>query len=408
MPDSSLLFNDTADRPGTHVLLIGIGDYPWLEGGSNYDAERDEDNAKGMAQLPSPPVSMRNLADWYFEDYNNPDQQLASLSLVLSETTESRPYTHEKSGARQAPQTSGTIGEIIEAVDAWIERASRRRDNGIVFGFCGHGLQSGHPVLLCRDYGKSTQQPFRGAINFEAFRIALSTMQPDQQLMFVDACRTPDLESALLGQGAPGTAMLDVQSLTARNNAPAYQSVHFATSLYTKAWGRKNGASLFTEAIIKALSGGAAEHTAGWWVTTSRLHTVLSTYLQRISAKEKVVQIPAAQTQDFRITKPRNIAVDLYVSSSESAIWQEELKIFAKRGNTVASQLDHAPSPTSTQSVEMSPIVNRFTDAPPKGADFLYKIHAEFSPDSIYDNCVEEIIAYPPEVDCHLPVSKRR
>lgn len=266
MADPSLLFHDDADRAGTHVLLIGIGDYPWLEAGSSYEAEKHEDNAKGMGQLPSPPVSMRNLADWFFDDYNNPDQPLASLSLVLSETTANPPYEHAKSGGRSAPQVSGTIEEIIDAVEAWIERASKSRDNNIVFAFCGHGLQSGHPVLLCRDYGKSTQQPFRGAINFESFRIALSTRQPDRQLMFVDACRTPDLETALLGQGPPGAVMLDLHSLTERDNAPGFQSVHFATSLYTKAWGRKDGASLFTEAMIKALSGGAAEHISAAFV----------------------------------------------------------------------------------------------------------------------------------------------
>ena len=34
MADPAHIFSDEADRAGAHVPLIGIGDYPWLEGGA--------------------------------------------------------------------------------------------------------------------------------------------------------------------------------------------------------------------------------------------------------------------------------------------------------------------------------------------------------------------------------------
>jgi Caspase domain len=403
--DPALLFQDDADRAGTHVLLIGIGNYPWLEGGSKYTAAENETNAKGMGQLPAPPISMRRLADWFFDKFNNDDHPLASVALILSEAAPSA-YEHARCPGRTEPQPSGTIADIKSAVAAWLGRASGRRDNNLVFAFCGHGLQSGNPVLLCTDYGEEPENPFNGAIDFEQYRIALSTRQPDRQLIFVDACRTPDLETVLLGQASPGDALIGVKSLTDRDNAPAIQSVHFATSLYTEAWGRNDGPSLFTESLIKALDGGAAEHTAGWWVTTSRLHTVLSTYLQRTGAKEGVVQRPAAQTQDFPINKPGPISVDLYVTSPSSEIWDERLKIQAKRGAAVAKEVDHdpaSPAPFLNKGPLLMPLVNPTQNF----ADVVYDIHAVFPQDSKFHDCVEAIIAYPPEVACQLPVSKK-
>lgn len=403
--DPALVFHDPADRPGTHVLLIGIADYPWLEGGSEYVPQHHEGNARGMGQLTAPAVSMRKMADWFLGKFDNEERPLASLSLLLSEA-KPEPYTHPKALARDVAQPSGTIEEVSDAVNEWIERANRRRDNGLVFGFCGHGVHSGNPVLLCRDFGRKTQHPFRGAIDFEQFRIALSTRQPDTQLLLIDACRTPDLETALLGEATPGDHLLTVHSLSTRDEAPAAQSVHFATSLFTEAWGRDREASLFTGALIRALSGGAAEHSAGWWVTTSRLHTVLRAYLQRISASEGVIQRPTAQTEEFRITKPGPVEVDVYVSSGEPAVWHEQVTVRALRGSDAVGEIEHAPAAGELEA-NQEPLCMTLTNTGFSAADVTYEIHGLFRPDSQFEDCLEQIIAYPPEVNCVLPVRRR-
>lgn len=403
-PDPALLFHDPADRPGTHVLLIGIGDYPWLEDGSLYDPLEHEEGAMGMGQLAAPPMSMRRMADWFLGSFANPDRELSSLALLLSEPDPAT-YAHARATNGGGPVPRGTIAEVKAAVTAWIRRASGRRDNALVFGFCGHGLQSGNPVLLCRDYGEDPEARFQGAIDFEQFRIALSSRQPDTQLLLVDACRIPDLDDNQLGQATPGNPLIDPRSLSTRDNAPAAQSVHFATSLYTAAWGRKDGPSLFTDALLKALNGGAAEQSAGWWVTTSRLHTVLSTYLARFSAAEKVVQRPAAQSVDFAVSKPARIPVEVYVSSeTEPAVWQEPLTIKARR-NGFEAAFPYVPAvpPDPGFAHHVLTLVNP-TQRP---ADVTYDVSAEFAPGSAYENCDDQIIAYPPEVYCDLPVRKR-
>ena len=103
MPDQALVWEDPTDRPGTHVLLIGIGDYPWLTCGTSFDAEQHGEAAMGMKQLSAPPVSMRKLADWFLDPadrsgFDNPARQLASISLVLSEATPAS-YSHPRLAA---------------------------------------------------------------------------------------------------------------------------------------------------------------------------------------------------------------------------------------------------------------------------------------------------------------------
>ncbi|QNG46022.1 hypothetical protein D0Z70_15460 [Sphingobium terrigena] len=404
--DPALIFADNADRAGTHVLLIGIGDYPWLEDGSEYDPMEHEENAMGMGQLAAPSTSVRRLADWFLDHFVNEDRELASLSMILSEPQPST-YAHLRRTTPQCDLPRGSAAEVAEAAKQWIKRASKRRDNSVVIAFCGHGVHSGNPVLLCRDYGHNTENRFEGAIDFEQFRIALATRQPDTQLLLIDACRTPDLEADLLGQVAPGNPLLALKSLTERDNAPAVQSVHFATSLYTQAWGREDGASLFTEALLKALNGGAADNMSDWWVTTGRLHTVLNTYLQRLASSAGVIQRPAAQTQEFRLHKPKEIGVDLYVSCKEPAIWLEKIRIEALRKGNLAEKFDHLP-PEDPAHPPPAECVMRLVNPSQNPADVLYDICARFDAQSQFADCSQQIIAYPPTVGCDLPVSKRQ
>jgi hypothetical protein len=65
----------------THALVIGVGSYPHLLGGSGALCEDNE----GLAQLTSPPVSARKFADWLICSFANPDKPLASVALLISE-----------------------------------------------------------------------------------------------------------------------------------------------------------------------------------------------------------------------------------------------------------------------------------------------------------------------------------
>ncbi len=401
MADPALLFNDPANRDGTHILLIGVGDYPWLEGGASCTTPERKALAMGLGQLGAPPRSMRALADWYLDGFENQERPLASLAMLLSEPAPAQ-YSHPKL-AQPVTVPRGTISDVKKAVSKWIARANKRRGNGVVFGFCGHGVQSGNPVLLCRDYAKDLNNRFGGAIDFANFQIFLSSKQPNTQLLFVDACRTPDAVASQLGSATPGDALLSGDSLTTRDNAPAMQSLHFATSLYSVAWGRNDQPSLFTQALIDAFQGGGADSDADWWITTSRLHSALATYLDRMSREEGVSQRPVAQTQDFKVSKPRSVVIPLYVESADPAIWAESVTIEALREAIMVQKVAHQPppSPGFTGPGLHVTIQGR------KPKDVTYDVRASFGPASTFLDCSEQVIAMPPQGICELPVSKR-
>jgi Caspase domain len=396
MSDPALVFQSDAAKPGTHVLLIGIGEYPWLLDGAECTTPQQQARALGMGQLGAPPLSIRALADWFLAPHGfaNTDKPLASLALLLSEPGDPHYHGH--------PVPRGTAAEVAAAVSEWLDRANGWRDNALVYGFCGHGVQSGNPVLLCRDYAENPQNRFEGAIDFDEFRIALSTRQPDTQLLLIDACRTPDIELAQLGQKTPGNPLIGLDSLTTRDNAPALQSVHYATSLYTEAWGPHQGPSLFTEALLDALAGGGANQADDWWVTTSRLHAALATYLVRISRDAGISQRPSANTQEFRITKPAKIELPLYVRSADPAVWAQKLTVRASRGSEFSEDYHHDPANGADG------CAFRLANTPSQEPeDVLYEITAEFDAPPKFANALKRVIAYPPEVTCDLQVRPR-
>ena len=396
MPDPALIFSDPADRAGTHVLLIGIGDYPWLEGGAKCTTPARMAAAMGLRQLGAPPLSMREMADWFLDGFANPDKPLASVALLLSEP--------EPASYRGQAVPRGAIADVKRAVAAWVTRANARRDNALIFAFCGHGMQSGqNSVLLCRDFARNEQSIYDGAIDFEDFRIALSTRMPDTQLLLIDACRTRDLEIPPLGQATPGDPLIGVASTMPRNNTQALQCVQYATSPNTTAWGPDNGASLFTRALLDSLAGGGADRTQQWWVTTTELQAALATYLPRLARQWDVQQVPGNQSLPFRICKPETIVVPLYVSSNEALIWQEKVTIRAARGTDFTEEIAHDPQAAP----DRSECEFRLLNPSQKPRDVTYDVFARFPPGSPFLDVDDQVIAYPPEAVCELSVSRR-
>ena len=396
MADPALIFNDPANRAGTHVLLIGVGDYPWLEGGAKCTTPARQAAAMGMGQLGAPPLSMRAMADWFLYQFANPDKPLASVALLLSE-----PVATDYRGSA-VPR--GSIADVKKAVGAWITRANTRRDNALIFAFCGHGMSAGqNSVLLCRDVARNDQNFYEGAIDFENFRIALSTRMPDTQLLLIDACRTRDLEAVVYGQKTPGDALIGAVSTMPRDNTQAMQCVQYATSPDTVAWGPDNGTSLFTRALLDSLAGGGADRTQQWWVTTTELQAALATYLPRLARQWDVQQVPGNQSLPFRICKPEKIVVPLYVSSTEASIWQEKVTIRAARGTDFTEEIAHDPQAEPGR----SECEFRLLNPSQKPRDVTYDVFARFPPGSLFHDVDDQVIAYPPEAVCELSVSRR-
>ena len=71
-------------QPGTHVLAIGVGNYPHLLGGSQALANKP----LGLKQLQSPPVSLKAVLDWFLAPapagFENASARLSSIEALAS------------------------------------------------------------------------------------------------------------------------------------------------------------------------------------------------------------------------------------------------------------------------------------------------------------------------------------
>ena len=330
--------------PGTHVLIVGISDYPHLIGGT----EPRPDIAEGMGQLDAPAISARALATWFLDEFNNPDRPLASLALLLSEPTEAT-FAHSKSRAASLPR--GTADDLDHAIERWVLRASSERENQVIFFFSGHGVSSGESILLLRDFGNRRTHRFDGAVNLNDFVSAMQTMVPEYQLFLIDACRvTTSLASLAMGQVHLGRPCLSPNELGERGGKPAKQSVHHASSSLSPAYGRVRGASLYTEALLKALRGGGAQSNIQWSVGTYGLQTALSDYTLRIAAREEVEQQPElVKSSQFTVNKPKAIEIPVYITTRPPDALSKVRRVEARLGSAVQDFYDPATHGVRTE-----------------------------------------------------------
>ena len=391
--DPALVFERDVGGAGTHVLLIGIGDYPYLVDGK----EENLAVADGMEQLDSPPLSVLALAEWFLEHFDNPDRPLASLATVVSAK---KPWRYPGARATAPPHSvpRGTISEVKKAAVAWALRANSNRGNQAIFFFCGHGIFSGNSVLMCRDYARTKLTKFDGTINLDGFLAAMSTQQPDNQLFLIDACRTPAaVENQLIGLTSVGDSLISPDELASRGGSQAKQRVPFATSSLAASWGRDDGVSIYTDALIQALGGGGAQADLGLWVGANGLQTALSAYTLRIASRHGVEQEPdRTRSGQFKIHKPATVKVPIYVTCVPTDVWSQSFRIEARIGAAVEDACDHKPAADSDgKEVKLS--------LPPAN----YEVAACFDAGSPYKDGSTNVFAAPPEAPCCIPVSLR-
>lgn len=253
--------NHDDGHPKTHAFVIGVGKYPYLEGG---DQGPPNPKVPGLGQLTSPPVSARKFTDWLIESLNNPDAPLGTIELLLSPN---ELYTLPN-GQQQQVQAA-TIDNIFEAYEAYLRRCNSNISNVAIFYFCGHGLEKEDLVLLPEDFARSQTNPWRNSINFHKTYRGMSTCRAQTQCYFIDACRQVAMETL-------ETSDFGGQSLVSNdllNQRPRTALTLFATSAGTAAFGDQDQVSRFTDALIEALNGGGADKQSGgrWVVDTDHL-----------------------------------------------------------------------------------------------------------------------------------------
>jgi hypothetical protein len=273
---ADVMFHDPAAVPGTHALVIGVGQYPHLIGGDAPGQVTD-----GLRQLSSPPISARAMAEWLRRDYRCPGKELASLSLLTSEPT-STPFVDPVTGTSH-PVPTADITSILTAVKAWRERGDTSADNRLIFYFCGHGTsEGGDMALLARDFTLDDLNPLEQALDFRKLVDGLQkNCKAAQQIFFVDACRAG---SDVLISQAGGLFAGQVPLLGGLRpvELPRCEAMtYYSTLAGDLSHARPNSVSLFTEAVLRALRGAGGDDPEGvWQVSTGRLHEAVTHFMK--------------------------------------------------------------------------------------------------------------------------------
>ncbi|MGX7002333.1 hypothetical protein [Caballeronia sp. KNU42] len=261
----TVLLDDEQTDPGTHVLLVGVGDYPYLKDG---DDAKPFDMAMGMGQLSSPPLSVHALATWFMDagtGFHNPDRPLRSLQVLCSADG---PVLINGTGGVPYAVDRARMPVVKEAVIDWMARAGRNPENLAVFFFCGHGLAFGEAenALLLEDFGGNPVNPMADAIAFDSMRLGvLRHCAAKLQIHLVDACRTPPTKEFLeiYGNGATGDPI--AAAGLSRKLRDKIAPVYFATGLASAAYGLNGQPSLFTQGLLQSMRGPASRDKDDHW-----------------------------------------------------------------------------------------------------------------------------------------------
>lgn len=242
--------NNVRGNPGTHVLAIGVGRYPYLLGGDGPLAE----NPLGLSQLASPPVSLKALLEWFIAPttsgfLNNAAVPLASIEALASATQ----AVVISVGGNDVQLEPAIRASIQISFDAWLNRMNSHPDNVGVFYFCGHGLMVADHYLLAEDFKRNRSQPWENAFDISTTIRALEHEVRGAIYYFIDACRTISREKALtLGANPHALFPLDLSKRMVRQSVTAVYATGHGELAYAPMGGE---VSRFTSALVCALSG---------------------------------------------------------------------------------------------------------------------------------------------------------
>lgn len=270
----TLVHQASHPQAATHVLIVGVGKYPALIGGTG---ALYADHG-GMGQLTSPPLSVVRLAEWFVAKYDHPGRPLGSVELLASGASPVN-FQHPDGGAAQAVDEP-TFLAFDAAATAWKQRGDSHSDNLMIFYFCGHGIASSpEQALLMQDFGSEPAKALSSALDLRQFHLGMEQCRARQQAFFVDACRTgnPLLIGGYAGQALFTPSPHRDPSLPMRHKPVFYSTVEGSVSQ-----ARAGQVSLYTEALLEALEGGGADDTDGpWWVATNQLATSIQFIIQQ-------------------------------------------------------------------------------------------------------------------------------
>lgn len=271
------------DGPATRALVIGVSRYPYADGPSATDSGR----SSGISHLSSAARSASEFAAWLMQEYRHPDKPLVSLSVLLSPADGEVLHPDVASRVGTDPSAyAATQSAVKSALIALREECRGRRDDVVMVYVAGHGVQlSKHDaIVLLEDYAATQHaRELEGAVD------ALGCQRgfdgdgfPATQFWFVDACRQPPAVARRF-ESLDGAAISLDEPLGKVDSTPVF----LASSTRQAAFAEVGGTSLFSQALLWALRGGAAvgaDAVCGeWHVRTSSLIDTLGPHVRRLA-----------------------------------------------------------------------------------------------------------------------------
>ena len=258
------VYDDIADQPQMHGLVIGVGAYPYLSGGE-YEV-RDHPLARNLGQLTCAPKSAEAIARWLMGERNGElAVPLGSLEMAVSPPLKIM-SKHGPTGGIEVEQA--TFDHVRAAFDRWRRRLDANERNIGFFFFSGHGVQREVLALLLEDSGAVPDRFFDNAIDFDTTYEGMAKCRARTQCFFVDACRSvPDAVLELVRLRP--RALMEPDWYRPRRDAP----ILYATGYGQAAYGLPGHSSNFTMALLRALNGLGAwlPKLGGWPVTTDSI-----------------------------------------------------------------------------------------------------------------------------------------
>jgi hypothetical protein len=304
-----------AGTPQLHALLVGVGEYPHLVGGAEYET-RPAPKTFALPQLTSPPISAAAVADWLLSQHDNPTTPLGSIELLLSPDS----YSPEPNAAARIGLAAGakvrvpwaSFDQIAQAAQRWYDRLDSNPLNIGVFYFCGHGLESGDRYLLAADFGSNPKDWTHGIINFNQTHTNMETCTAETQCYLLDACR--DKPTELVDEArrfTVGKPLIGSSAGASRlRNAPYLHAAAPGDS----AAGPANAKSYFAEALIDCLNGMGARPPVGGFapVDLVSLGQALLERVDRLASEAKPRPLPLRCTMDAHFQVPAGMQLPLH------------------------------------------------------------------------------------------------
>lgn len=278
------LIPEDLTEPGTHALVLGISAYLHFEDGSDPTPKAE---AFQMEQLSAAARSASEFAAWVLKDYRCDRAPLRSLRVLLSPSDGEE--IHPDIEALLHGDFSATIGNVKAELLGFQNACDTHPDNVAIVYVAGHGVQltGNGAIVLLHDFGDNAHlEELEGAIDMVGVHAGMRHPNTARtQFWFVDACRQkPSIARRF--ETLEGALTLS-KPIGDTESSPLF----LAATTGREAFARAGGVTLFNEALMWAVRGGAAvgPEDAGigsWHVSVTSLISRLPNRVRALAAAE--------------------------------------------------------------------------------------------------------------------------